>query len=122
MESFSQWLSTRMTELGVSQNELARRTGVGQTAVKGWVTGISTPSWHNCREIAAALSTDRAHVRQVAGYLDPGEEPDIDADEDAMELVAIKNELSPENRASLQLVARSLRDFQRRSVELARSR
>jgi transcriptional regulator with XRE-family HTH domain len=119
-ESFSGWLSARMAELSVSQNELARRTGVGQTAIKGWVTGFTKPSWHNCREIAHALSSDPGYVRRLAGYVDPGDEANGPGDPDLMECQSIYLELSPENRDALLRVVRGLRDFQRRTVEASK--
>jgi transcriptional regulator with XRE-family HTH domain len=108
MSSFSEWLEDQMESMRIGQRELATRVGVGQTTVKGWLTG-GVPGWHTCRQIADALGLDREVVRQIAGYVDENGEEAVDADPEFTELTAIWRELEQPSRTSLLVVARALR-------------
>jgi transcriptional regulator with XRE-family HTH domain len=121
MPTFSEWLQTQMESQGVGQRELAQKVGVGQNAVKAWVLGGNV-SWHNCRAIADALGASREYVRQLAGYIDPEDEPAPQSDPETRELVAIYGDLNQRGREALFEVARALRQTQRRSGRNGRAR
>lgn len=105
----------------MGQRELAQKVGVGQNAVKAWVLGGNV-SWHNCRAIADALGASRDYVRQLAGYIDPEDEPAPQSDPETRELVAIYGDLNERGREALFEVARALRQTQRRSGRNDRGR
>ena len=43
--------------LGISQAELAKRLGIGQSAIANWEAGIRSPSLKELERIAKALNT-----------------------------------------------------------------
>jgi len=50
-----EWLRKYMEEEGISQGELARRSGFSHQRVNNWFQGVSDPSWENLETLAAAL-------------------------------------------------------------------
>lgn len=98
-------LQQRMSELRLSQSELARRVGVTQTTIRKLVSGGGYGSKY-LHLIARALGTT---VEYLTGEID---DPEADAPpppelsyDDAQLLEAVRS-LSAKNRAALTLVAR----------------
>lgn len=58
-------------EVGISQDELARRLKVGQTTVARWV-GTVEPALDMVAAIERALGLGRGELLRAAGYVDDG--------------------------------------------------
>lgn len=74
MNDFAVWLRARMKDLGVGQNELARRTGVTPSAINYYLNGDARsrkpvrPEEDKLILIARALKVPLDEARQAAGY------------------------------------------------------
>lgn len=72
---FSEWLSKKIEESGLSYSELARRGGTSHARISQ-VIGGETPGADFCVKIARALGESPEYVLRLAGILDPPvEEP-----------------------------------------------
>lgn len=114
---FSEWLEREMRERGLTLQQVADVTGVVPNTIRSWRNGWTTPPYDKTARIAEAMSADVAIVRGLAGY---GEVIDDD-DPEATELASILAELQAPARDSLLVVARALRDSQRRRGRSAQS-
>jgi len=70
-QPFGAWLAGELAERGESRRSFARRIGVTDMTVTGWIRGAQ-PTWENCQRIASALDADAHTVRRLAGYDDDG--------------------------------------------------
>jgi hypothetical protein len=112
MSDFSVWLDQEMEERGVALRDVADGVGVAWSTVRSWRKGWTKPGFEYTEAIARVMNADVARVRVMLGYGDVGEEPATPSE--VVELGSIYLELEPERQESLLLVARSLRDSQRR--------
>jgi transcriptional regulator with XRE-family HTH domain len=78
--SFSEWLLSEIRERGISQSELARRSGVTRTAISDVVTGRRNPGKELANGIATALSLPPEQVFRAAGILPPAAEVDAEVE------------------------------------------
>ena len=67
-EAFPTWLEATMRTRGMSQAQLARTMGVGETQVSRWRRGLAVPTVHSLHRLAATLGVPRATLDQLAGY------------------------------------------------------
>ena len=97
MSDFARWLQEQLNTTGMTQAELARKSGVTRAAINGILTGIRGPGPDLCSAIASALGYSPEHVFRVAGLL-----PKVD--ETTTEYEKWKDtlaRLNPENRERL---------------------
>lgn len=68
MQTFAQALTAKMDELGITQTELERLSGVGQVTISKYRSGeIKDPSFGNVMKIAKALKTPISYFYPDAG-------------------------------------------------------
>jgi transcriptional regulator with XRE-family HTH domain len=67
-ERFPMWLEMTMRARGLSQAELARTMGVGETQVSRWRRGLAVPTVHSLQRLSETLGVPRATLDQMAGY------------------------------------------------------
>ncbi len=85
---FPAWLELTMRARGMSQAQLARSMGVGETQVSRWRRGLAVPTVHSLQRLAETLGVPRATLDQLAGYPTGGATVmvDIEADGPAADL------------------------------------
>ncbi|HYE77952.1 MAG TPA: helix-turn-helix transcriptional regulator [bacterium] len=68
--AFAERLADLMRSAGLSQNQLAVKSGVGQTTISAWMTGKSTPTWDAVCSIATALGVSTEVFRPESDRAD----------------------------------------------------
>lgn len=63
------WLNTQLKQRGWSHRELARRSGLSQTAVSSVISEQRNPGWDFCLAVARALGEPPENVFRMAGLL-----------------------------------------------------
>ena len=72
---FSAWLSTTISQKGISASEFARRAGVTRGAISSLINGRRRPGRDMLNGISMALNLPIDEIYQVAGYSDsPGDD------------------------------------------------
>ena len=100
-ESFAEWLNKAINDRGMTQTELARRSGISRQAINNYLSGRrETPEPEALINIARALRESPDTLYRVAGLLPPIDPNDADL-EDFREI--LKN-LSPAERAELKAI------------------
>lgn len=99
MEELRDLIQTRLDELGWSQAELARRSGVAQQTINSWMTSVRAagsrgPSPDKLRAVAEALGLPVIRVFEAAGRTLP---PAVPPEQEA-ELLAVYRELAEDDR------------------------
>ncbi len=95
-DRFPAWLELTMRARGMSQAQLARSMGVGETQVSRWRRGLAVPTVHSLQRLAETLGVPRATLDQLAGY-PTGRATimvDIQADQPAADLQAYQTMLA----------------------------
>ena len=69
MKRFSEWLSEKLAEKGLSQAELARRAGTHQSTISLVLSENRKPGPEFCEKIARALKIPPEEVYRAAGLL-----------------------------------------------------
>ncbi|MGA7672619.1 MAG: helix-turn-helix domain-containing protein [Nitrolancea sp.] len=67
-DGFPAWLGLTMRARGISQAQLARSMGVGETQVSRWRRGLAIPTVHSLQRLAETFGVPRATLDQLAGY------------------------------------------------------
>lgn len=70
-EDFVGWLTCKMSEIGWSNSELARRAGVVPSTISMIVSRKNQPTWELCSGIAKAFDLPPEDVFRRAGLLPP---------------------------------------------------
>ena len=78
---FINWLDAQMSERGMSQRELARRSGVSAGAINHVLSGKRNPGEILCRKIAKGLNLAPEIVMRAAGMLPQVPRPAADLEE-----------------------------------------
>src|SRR5262245_3628852 len=73
-------IKTAMRRAGLTQSELAKRIGLSQAAVSGWVKGKKMPTTENIKAMAKALDATPQWLAYGEG---PGPKPDVAAAREA---------------------------------------
>jgi len=73
--TWAEWIGDILSERRWSQEELAERAGISQSAVSGWFTKGSRPNRITCAAIARALNLPHGVVFRAAGYIPPAAQP-----------------------------------------------
>ena len=69
VEPFSEYLQTRMKQLGLGQRQLATMAGVSHTAINLMLKGVTAhPTHDTCVKLAGPLRTSPEEVLRQAGY------------------------------------------------------
>jgi transcriptional regulator with XRE-family HTH domain len=92
--SFAEWLENVMVQQGLSQSELARRSGVTRSAINGVLKGTRGPGVDLANGIAKALKLPPEEVYRAAGLLPPA----IDVDEEIERIIHEVEKLPPQDR------------------------
>lgn len=89
MSGLGRLVRERRQALGLTQSELALKTGLRQTYISQVEQGeIAIPRDYNLDALGAALGLTRPDFYRAAGMLEsPEERPDLPAIEDVMELI-----------------------------------
>ena len=76
-EKFSDWLENQIKNLGWSQADLSRESGLHRAIISKIILGSSKPSPETLESLARALNLPPAQVFQAAGILpkDPDSDP-----------------------------------------------
>lgn len=70
--SFSDWLTTQLQEKGMSQADLARKSGVTRQAINNYVNGMrQSPDMNSVKKIARALGVPVEEVLRITNILPP---------------------------------------------------
>ncbi len=79
MFDLGQFVKTKRKELGLSQDKLAKASGVSDSTIKRIEDGSrKTPNWENLCKIARALQTHPFEILLKAGYIEPSDiQPDM---------------------------------------------
>lgn len=75
--TFGEWLDEELRRLRITQERFAEILDVSQSAVSGWINGVSRPTRRNCRAIAAALSLPASDVLSRAGWIEAPAMPNL---------------------------------------------
>lgn len=75
---FHEYLDSLLTLMQLSNAEVSRRTGIGESALSKWRSGQVKPSIRNLRPLADGLGIPRATLFVRAGLLEP---EDVGVDE-----------------------------------------
>jgi len=67
-DRFPAWLELTMRARGVTQAQLARSMGVGETQVSRWRRGLAIPTVHSLQRLAETFGVPRATLDRLAGY------------------------------------------------------
>lgn len=67
------YFTGHLERLGLSNAELARTTGLGDSVISKWRRGAAVPDVESCRKIARAFHRPLLEVLVAAGHLEPGE-------------------------------------------------
>ena len=67
-DGFPAWLELTMRARGMSQAQLARSMGVGETQVSRWRRGLAVPTVHSLQRLAETFGVPRATLDRLAGY------------------------------------------------------
>ena len=67
-DRFPAWLELTMRARGVTQAQLARSMGVGETQVSRWRRGLAVPTVHSLQRLAETFGVPRATLDRLAGY------------------------------------------------------
>ncbi len=73
--TFSEWLLRELHTRDWSQNELARRAGLGAVTISRVINGERNPGIAFCRGVARAFNMPGEAVLQAAGILSPPAAP-----------------------------------------------
>lgn len=65
---FPTWLEMTMRTRSLTQAELARTMGVGETQISRWRRGLAVPTVHSLQRLAETLGVSRLTLDQLAGY------------------------------------------------------
>lgn len=68
-ERFGRWLDITMANRNVSGRALASKTGVNESVVSRWRSGMSTPGMESCARLADALGVDPLRMAVTAGVM-----------------------------------------------------
>lgn len=117
-KSFVEWLEGELNDRGWNSSELARRSGVSQSAISLVLNGERNPGNSFCDGIARAFKIPPDTVYQMAGLL-PVKPND---DSTVSEITHIYHELNDENRQDLLDYARLRREKQERGTEKSAKR
>lgn len=64
---FREWLKDKLKALGMSQLELARRSGVSQAAISRWLRGVREPDETSILKVAKALGASEEEIALLFG-------------------------------------------------------
>lgn len=64
---FREWLKEKLKEKGLTQLELARRSGVSQAAISRWVRGLREPDEASIVKVAQALGAGEEEIALLLG-------------------------------------------------------
>jgi transcriptional regulator with XRE-family HTH domain len=67
---FAEWLNRTMSNRGISGGDIARATGVAESAVSRWRSGKSSPGADSLQKLASYLDVDPIRLAVTAGLLD----------------------------------------------------
>ena len=67
----NQWIIDKLNELGWSQRELSRRSGVSPTTISDVINGQKPATFDFCKAVAQPLRADPVDVFRLAGLLPP---------------------------------------------------
>jgi transcriptional regulator with XRE-family HTH domain len=109
MSVFSENLGNRLTELGLSQAELARRLNLDVRRVGHYVTGIREPDIATLVRIARAVGTS---TDALIGVVEP-ERASSEAQRTRTQILAICSALDRDQLANLHALAKALLSQQR---------
>lgn len=96
MDRLSSWLANELKNRGWSHRELARRSGLSQTAISTVLSGQRQPGWEFCAAVAGALGEAPEQLMRMAGLLPPLPAPEGDVT--LRDLIEYAKLLSPEER------------------------
>ena len=88
-EEFAEWLRGELAERGLSQRELARRSGMTSPGVSQIVRGKVQPTVESIYKIAEGLELDPLSVLHLAGVL-PDTPPEATDEEEAVRILRAK--------------------------------
>ncbi len=63
MNTFKDRLTQRMTELGLSQTELANKSGLSKSNISQYVNGVNVPTGDRLKKLADALSVHEDELK-----------------------------------------------------------
>ena len=103
--SFADWLNLELNQRGWSQSDLARESGLGRAVINKITNHINKKTDpETCKAIARGLRMSSITVFIAAGLLPQMPERSTEMDD----LEAIEEQLSPEKRKELLVIARAL--------------
>jgi transcriptional regulator with XRE-family HTH domain len=105
---FGQWLQSQIANIDTNWAGLAQLLGVHHTTINHWKTGVAEPSTDNIAKLASVLGVPVELVYEELGRI----AAERDLPEDVRRIMAIAATLSPEDRATLEAVARTLLERQ----------
>jgi transcriptional regulator with XRE-family HTH domain len=73
-------LRSRREELGLGQDDVARKLGVSQQTVSRWENGDATPRPSRVLELAELFQLDPPQLQQLAGILPPPRSTPLNGD------------------------------------------
>lgn len=102
-DKLTDWINTRLKEMGWSQSELSKRSDVSRPLISQVLSGDKPPSADFCIKIAPALGETPEKLLRLAGIL-----PAAPASEEGtlQELIDLARSLPPEDQVEVLKYAR----------------
>lgn len=99
--NFNKNLKLIMFEKGLSQAELGKKMGIGQSRISKWITGYETPTIKNLEKIAKALDIS---VSELMDYqANKKNNTEYKSDKKDIEILKLKNEILKLQKENLKL-------------------
>jgi transcriptional regulator with XRE-family HTH domain len=109
-QKLSVWLSGKLNELGWSQRELARRSGLSQTVISGVISEDKKAGKNFCEKVAAALGEPPENILRMAGFLPKNYGKTTDLTKDEAKLLEIYRGASTVARRYIMVTVEAMSD------------
>lgn len=105
--SFSEGMRKRRRELGLSQMDLVKRSGVPQSTISAVESGIRIPTEETMTMIANGLDCSVGSLLGEVGYIEKAADP-ADGGAEEKEMLRLFRQLSPEKKEYIRGVLEGL--------------
>lgn len=112
---YSKDLKPLLKEKGIKQATLAEKLGISTRAIKGWISGINSPTYERHLELMEILDVENEYANNenivsipVLSYVQAGEFTDSAIDVEPIDYLKVPKELVPKGGFSLKVQGDSM--------------